>query len=64
MFDFGIGGYEPVWLHGRSGEDPVQASVDVSFVFEASRATVFNALDENGLSVGSPGPRQRTHALD
>lgn len=38
-------------------------SVDVSFVFEVSRATVFNALDENGLSFGPPGPQQRRTPL-
>ena len=43
--------------------DLAQGNVDVSFVFEAGRATVFNALDENGLSFEPPGPNQRPHAL-
>ncbi|WP_030985719.1 hypothetical protein [Streptomyces sp. NRRL S-1813] len=46
-----------------TGRDVAQGSVDVSFDFEANRATVFNALDENGLSFGPPGPRQRAYAL-
>lgn len=47
-----------------TGRDVAQGVVDVSFVFEASRVTVFNALDENGLSFGPPDDRnQRAHAL-
>ncbi|MEU8686749.1 hypothetical protein [Streptomyces sp. NPDC048611] len=54
---------ERVELLEWAGEDLARSNVDVSFVFEASRATVFNALDENGLSFGPPDPRQRAHAL-
>ncbi|MEV5123361.1 hypothetical protein AB0K49_11190 [Streptomyces decoyicus] len=46
-----------------TGRDMARGSVDVSFDFEVNRATVFNALDENGLSFGPPGPRQRPYAL-
>ncbi|WP_406327357.1 hypothetical protein [Streptomyces sp. NBC_00203] len=33
-----------------TGPDVAQGAVDVSFVFPQGRVTVFNALDENGLS--------------
>ncbi|GAA2334420.1 hypothetical protein Scani_59040 [Streptomyces caniferus] len=46
-----------------TGRDLAQGTTDVSFVFETSRVTVFNALDENGLSFGPPGRSQRSHAL-
>ncbi|MFG2495735.1 hypothetical protein ACGFSD_32510 [Streptomyces caniferus] len=46
-----------------TGRDLAQGTTDVSFVFETSRVTVFNALDENGLSFGPPGRNQRSHAL-
>ncbi|GGN64279.1 hypothetical protein GCM10011579_033520 [Streptomyces albiflavescens] len=41
--------------------DAAQGNVDVSFAFETGRVTVFNALDENGLSFDSPRPSQRSH---
>ncbi|MFG3157780.1 hypothetical protein ACGF7W_37750 [Streptomyces sp. NPDC048219] len=43
-----------------TGDNSAQATVDVSFVFHTSRVTVFNALDENGLSFALPGRRLRT----
>ncbi|WP_329389281.1 hypothetical protein OG625_35760 [Streptomyces sp. NBC_01351] len=46
-----------------TGRDLAQGSVSVSFVFEERRATVFNALDENGLSFDPPDQRQRSHPL-
>ncbi|MEU9992961.1 hypothetical protein AB0E10_40555 [Streptomyces sp. NPDC048045] len=33
-----------------TGRDAAQGTVDVGFAFETGRVTVFNALDENGLS--------------
>ncbi|MFH8340445.1 hypothetical protein [Streptomyces sp. AM6-12] len=38
----------PVW----PGQDVAQGNVDVGFVFETVRVTVFNAMDENGLGFG------------
>ncbi|MFD8979870.1 hypothetical protein [Streptomyces sp. NPDC059564] len=35
------------------------STTDVSFVFPDARLTVFNALDENGLTFAPPGPNQR-----
>ncbi|MEU6865378.1 hypothetical protein ABZ924_19240 [Streptomyces sp. NPDC046876] len=46
-----------------TGGDPAEGNVDVSFVFETSRVTVFNALDENGLSFAPPDQHQRSHPL-
>ncbi|WP_326791117.1 hypothetical protein [Streptomyces sp. NBC_00151] len=46
-----------------TGSDLAQGNIDVSFVFETSRVTVFNALDENGLSFDLPDGRQRSHPL-
>ncbi|MBC9718781.1 hypothetical protein H9Y04_40265 [Streptomyces sp. TRM66268-LWL] len=43
--------------------DMAQGNVDISFVFETGRVTVFNALDENGLSFAPPGRHQRIHPL-
>lgn len=44
---------------GRAGE-----GIDVAFAFEGGRRlTVFNALDENGLTLGPPDARTRVHAL-
>ncbi|MFF3327296.1 hypothetical protein [Streptomyces sp. NPDC002889] len=43
-----------------TGRDLAQGNIDVSFVFMEKRANVFNALDENGLSFGSPDQRQRS----
>jgi hypothetical protein len=43
--------------------DLSQGNVDVSFAFEAGRVTVYNALDENGLSFDPPGPNQRPITL-
>lgn len=45
------------WLGG----DAAQGNIDISFTFGTGRATVFNALDENGLSFTPPGPNQRPH---
>ncbi|MFE5596950.1 hypothetical protein [Streptomyces sp. NPDC056549] len=45
------------------GEDVALGNVDVSFTFETGRVTVFNALDENGLSFGPPVPSRRRHPL-
>ncbi|MFE9134479.1 hypothetical protein [Streptomyces sp. NPDC007355] len=44
-----------------TGEDVAQGNVDISFVFDTGRVTVFNALDENGVSFDAPGPSRRTH---
>ncbi|MER5207618.1 hypothetical protein [Streptomyces sp. NPDC002825] len=46
-----------------TGADLAQGNVDVSFVFETGRVTVFNALDENGLSFSPPDQRQQSHPL-
>ncbi|MEU0157316.1 hypothetical protein ABZ154_00305 [Streptomyces sp. NPDC006261] len=46
-----------------TGGGPARGVVDVSFVFEAHRISVFNALDENGLSFAAPGTEQRAHRL-
>jgi hypothetical protein len=46
-----------------TGRDAARGNVDVSFVFGASRVTVFNALDENGLSFAAPDRRQRSRPL-
>ncbi|MFK0214509.1 MULTISPECIES: hypothetical protein [unclassified Streptomyces] len=46
-----------------TGEDVAQGNVDVSLTFGTGRVTVFNALDENGLSFAPPGPDQRRHPL-
>lgn len=45
------------WTYG----DVAQGKVDISFAFEAGRVTVFNALDENGVSFDPPGPNQQPH---
>ncbi|MFF7205492.1 hypothetical protein [Streptomyces sp. NPDC008141] len=57
-------------LHGLSlgevellewtGRDVVLGNIDISFVFEEKRATVFNAGDENGLSFDPPQRQQRS----
>ncbi|MEU2389550.1 hypothetical protein [Streptomyces sp. NPDC007369] len=46
-----------------TGRDVAHGNVDVSFAFETGRVTVFNALDENGVGFGPPGPSQRIHPL-
>ncbi|MFJ2821815.1 hypothetical protein ACIO7M_11930 [Streptomyces toxytricini] len=46
-----------------TGRDLACGNVDISFVFETSRTTVFNALDENGLSHAPPGRHRRPHSL-
>ncbi|MEU7008551.1 hypothetical protein [Streptomyces sp. NPDC046332] len=46
-----------------TGRDVAQGNVDLSLVFEESRVTVFNALDENGPSFDPRGPDQRPHPL-
>ncbi|MFF4272832.1 hypothetical protein [Streptomyces sp. NPDC001536] len=46
-----------------TGKDAAEGNVDVSFVFPDARVTVFNALDENGISFAPPSPRQRSHPL-
>ncbi|MGW6984226.1 hypothetical protein ACWGE1_33085 [Streptomyces sp. NPDC054932] len=46
-----------------TGRDMARGSVDVGFVFETGRVTVFNALDENGLSFAPPDRHQRPHPL-
>ncbi|MEU9378356.1 hypothetical protein AB0D94_31970 [Streptomyces sp. NPDC048255] len=38
-------------------------TVDLSFVFPDARVTVFNALDENGLTFGPPDPDQRVRTV-
>ncbi|WP_328443512.1 hypothetical protein OG780_43910 [Streptomyces sp. NBC_00386] len=54
---------EGVELLEWTGRDLAQGNIDVSFVFGTSRVTVFNALDENGLSFDLPDGRQRSHPL-
>ncbi|MBB4986572.1 MULTISPECIES: hypothetical protein [Streptomyces] len=46
-----------------AGGDLDQGNVDVGFFFETSQVTVFNALDENGLSFSPPDQHQRSHGL-
>ncbi|MGW6014440.1 hypothetical protein [Streptomyces sp. NPDC055210] len=46
-----------------TGRDLARGNIDVSFVFETNRVTVFNALDENGLSFAPPDWRQKSHPL-
>ncbi|MCQ4045980.1 hypothetical protein ACFOSC_19930 [Streptantibioticus rubrisoli] len=46
-----------------TGNDLARGNVDVSFVFDGSRVTVFNALDENGLSFAPPDRHQRAHTV-
>ncbi|MFC4516363.1 hypothetical protein [Streptomyces ehimensis] len=52
-----------VELLGWASGDPDQGSVSVGLVFDASRVTVFNALDENGLSFDPPDADERSYAL-
>jgi hypothetical protein len=47
------------WTDG----DMAHGSVDVSFVFADGRATVYNALDENGLNFGPPEAHQLVHGV-
>jgi hypothetical protein len=42
-----------------AGHDAARGTVDVSFVFPEGRITVYNALDENGLSFTPPHPLSR-----
>ncbi|UWE11061.1 hypothetical protein [Actinacidiphila bryophytorum] len=44
-----------------TGRDVAHGNVDISFTFETGRVTVFNALDENGLTFDHPGPNQGSH---
>lgn len=46
-----------------TGDDLAHGTVAVSFVFPEARLTVFNALDENGLTLEPPDPRYRRHPL-
>ncbi|MEF2529968.1 hypothetical protein ACIQUV_27320 [Streptomyces globosus] len=46
-----------------TGRDLACGNVDVSFVFDTSRTTVFNALDENGLSHAPRGGPGGPHSL-
>ncbi|MGW1169538.1 hypothetical protein [Streptomyces sp. NPDC002550] len=39
-----------------TGKDVAQGNVDVRFAFETGRVTIFNALDENGLSFDPARP--------
>ncbi|MGW8604512.1 hypothetical protein ACWGLB_36905 [Streptomyces sp. NPDC055893] len=43
-----------------TGRDIAQGNVDISFVFDSGRVTVFNALDENGVSFDPPAPLTRS----
>lgn len=54
---------EGVELLEWTGRDMAQGNVDVSFAFETGRVTVFNALDENGLSMAPPDRHLRVHPL-
>lgn len=45
------------------GDDLARGMVAVGFVFPHGRVTVFNALDENGLSFTTPDPRYACHSL-
>ncbi|MFJ7212798.1 hypothetical protein [Amycolatopsis sp. NPDC098790] len=42
-----------------TGSDMAQGTVAVSFCFPQSQLTIFNALDENGLTFGPPDSRYR-----
>ncbi|MFI0732130.1 hypothetical protein ACH4S9_24515 [Streptomyces sp. NPDC021225] len=46
-----------------TGTDAARGTVDVGFVFPHGRITVYNALDENGLSFAPPHPLSRPHPL-
>ncbi|MFG1811064.1 hypothetical protein [Streptomyces sp. NPDC049040] len=46
-----------------TGGDVAQGNAGISFAFETGRVTVFNALDENGVSFDPPSPSQRSHSL-
>jgi hypothetical protein len=46
-----------------TGRDMARGSVALSFRFTGGHVTVFNALDENGLSLGPPEPHHRRHSL-
>ncbi|WP_326588217.1 hypothetical protein [Streptomyces sp. NBC_01294] len=45
------------------GDDAAQGMVAVAFVFRQGRVTVFNALDENGLSFTAPERDYERHPL-
>ncbi|WP_030370629.1 hypothetical protein [Streptomyces rimosus] len=45
------------------GADMAQGMVAVSFLFPSGRITIYNALDENGLTFAEPGPEYRRHTL-
>ncbi|MFJ6515029.1 hypothetical protein ACIQMO_13280 [Streptomyces sp. NPDC091406] len=47
------------WQH----DDAAQGMVALAFVFPHGRVTVFNALDENGLSFVAPEPFYERHSL-
>ncbi|WP_069461881.1 hypothetical protein [Actinacidiphila rubida] len=44
-----------------TSRDVALGNVDISFAFETGRVTVFNAIDENGVSFDPPGLSQRSH---
>ncbi|MGP3638470.1 hypothetical protein ACTU45_35120 [Streptomyces sp. 24-1644] len=46
-----------------TGSDMAKGAVAVSFCFPRSQLTIFNALDENGLTVGPPESRYQRHSL-
>ncbi|MFE4827520.1 hypothetical protein [Streptomyces sp. NPDC056672] len=46
------------------GNDAAQGMVAIGFVFPHGRVTVFNALDENGLSFAVPEPFYECHPLE
>ncbi|MGW0928938.1 hypothetical protein [Streptomyces sp. NPDC002644] len=50
-------------LEWRTPAGAAAGTVDISLVLGARRVTVFNALDENGLGFGPPGPHQRVRPL-
>ncbi|MFD4140995.1 hypothetical protein [Streptomyces sp. NPDC058572] len=54
---------ESVELLELTGIGMAQGAVDVSFVFPQGRVTVYNALDENGLTFEPPDVKQRRHPL-
>ncbi|XIE81510.1 hypothetical protein AB6O49_33845 [Streptomyces sp. SBR177] len=69
MFDFGIEGYRPVWqdrrrdvarAHGDRLRDVAHGNVEIGFAFEPGYVSVFNTLDENGISFEAPGPDHRS----
>ncbi|GIF67446.1 hypothetical protein Ais01nite_54810 [Asanoa ishikariensis] len=50
------------WI-GDGQRDMAEGSLAIGFDFAPAWVTIFNALDENGLEYGPPGPHYRRHRL-